>query len=106
MNDKIDELVNQHLDTDCPMCGEEMITLPGVEYIKEGSRWGYHTYHKSCFVCDFKSKSVKIHGKFISDVKRENHNTEFKDMVDVTPYGESILKRIIKWILPYESYKS
>lgn len=100
MKDKIEELINLHVQTDCPLCGEEMITLPGSEYIKEGSRWGYHTYHKSCLICDHKSQTVKIHGKFIHEVNRKDNVTEFKDMIDITPYGESILKRLIRWITP------
>lgn len=101
MKDKLEELINSELPRNCPKCGETTITLPGMTLTKEGSRWSYHTYYKKCFICDYRSNTVKIHGKFIHNIEREYDRNRDELMVDITPspYGESILKRTIKWIM-------
>ena len=102
MNKKIEDLINNELDTHCPKCGESMITLSGMKLLKESSRWEYHTFYKRCLSCSHSSNSVKIHGKFIHKVEREASLNKSSEITDITPpkYGESILKRLIRWISP------
>jgi len=99
MNPVISELVNNQVGKECPKCGEDMLTLPSMRLIREGSIYGYNTYYNSCLMCKHTTELVKVHQQFEKELNQRKRERDTDNIVDITPvYGQSILKRILKWV--------